>query len=58
MREAFHTPPHEDRFGSTLMADKGLYPITMAGISISIENNYFWGDNNITATFNILSCIN
>ena len=25
MREAFHTP-HEDRFGSTLMAaDKGLY---------------------------------
>ena len=26
----------------------------MAEISISIENKYFWGDNNIIATFNII----
>ena len=30
----------------------------MAEISISIENEYFGGDNNIIATFNIISCIN
>ena len=29
---------------------------TMAEISISIENNYFEGDNNMIATFNIKSC--
>ena len=27
---------------------------TMAEISISIENKYFWGDNNIIANFNII----
>ena len=26
----------------------------MAEISISIENKYFWGDNNIIANFNII----
>ena len=34
------------------------YHSTMAEISISIENKYFEGDNNIVATFSIKSCIN
>ena len=47
-----------EKFGPKILISRWKRDITVARISISIENKYFGGDNNITATFNIKACIN
>jgi hypothetical protein len=40
MREAFHTP-HEDRFGSTLMAENGSHPTAIITFGLYIFTSVF-----------------
>ena len=44
--------------GQTKLRSYLRHSSTVSEISILIENKYFWGDNSIIATFNIIPCIN